>query len=56
MQFWTKIGCISPANVDYGIKHNPEVDPNKVEVSQNVIEVIDKGITREERIQIRNKY
>ena len=32
------IGCMSPANVRYVIEHNPEVDPEKVEVAPNSIE------------------
>lgn len=30
-----KIGCMSPANEEYIIKHNPEIDPSKVEVFPN---------------------
>ena len=33
------IGCMSPANVEYVVKHNPEVDPAKVEVAPNSIEI-----------------
>lgn len=51
-----KIGCMSQANVDYIIKHNPEVAPNKVEVCPNSIEVIDKSVDDETRIAIRTKY
>lgn len=29
------IGCMSPANVQYILKHNPEIDPNRVEVAPN---------------------
>ena len=36
-QISDKIGCMSPANCDYVIKHNPEVNPNKVEVCPNAI-------------------
>lgn len=32
-----KIGCMSPANCDYVINHNPEVDPKKVEVCPNAV-------------------
>lgn len=32
-----KIGCMSPANCDYVIEHNPEVDPKKVEVCPNAV-------------------
>lgn len=50
------IGCMSPANVKYVIENNPEIDVNKVEVCPNVIEVIDKSITKETRNNIRLKY
>ncbi len=33
------IGCMSPANVEYVIKHNPEVDPAKVEVAPNSVDL-----------------
>ena len=51
-----KIGCMSPANRQYVIEHNPEVSPNKVEVCPNSIEVRDMSVTEEERERIRNKY
>ena len=50
------IGCMSQANVDYVINHNPEVDPTIVEVCPNCIEVIDKSVDGETRRQIREKY
>ncbi|MBR4288918.1 MAG: hypothetical protein IKT50_05740 [Clostridia bacterium] len=31
------IGCMSQANADYVLKHNPEVDPAKVESCLNTI-------------------
>lgn len=51
-----RIGCMSQANVDYVIKHNPEINRDKVEICPNSIEVIDKSVSLEERIAIRNKY
>lgn len=36
------IGCMSPANVRYVIKHNPEIDPRCVEVCPNSIELLPK--------------
>lgn len=51
-----KIGCMSQANVDFILKDNPNIDPKRVEVCPNSIEIIDKSITEEERISIRNKY
>jgi len=51
-----RIGCMSQANVDYVIKHNLDVDPKKVEVCPNSIEVIDKSVDAETRRRIREKY
>lgn len=50
------IGCMSQANVDYVLKHNPEIDPKKVEVCPNSIEVVDKSVDDSTRKQIREKY
>ena len=50
------IGCMSEANVKYVLDHNPEVDPKKVEVCPNSVEVVDQSITVETRKQIREKY
>lgn len=51
-----RIGCMSPANVKYVLDHNPEVDPSKVEVCPNAIEVMDSSVDEETRIAIRKKY
>ena len=51
-----RIGCMSQANVDYVINHNPEVDPKIVEVCPNSVEVIDQSVDTETRIAIREKY
>jgi glycosyltransferase involved in cell wall biosynthesis len=51
-----RIGCMSQANVDYVIKHNPEVDPKIVEACPNSIDVIDKSVDAETRKAIREKY
>lgn len=51
-----RIGCMSQANVDYLIKHNPEIDPAIVEVCPNSVDVIDKSVDSETRKQIRKKY
>ena len=51
-----RIGCMSQANVDYVLKHNPEVDPGIIEVCPNSIDVIDKSIDEETRREIRTKY
>lgn len=50
------IGCMSQANVDYVVKHNPEVDPAKVEICPNCIEVVDKSVDEETKNAIRTKY
>ena len=50
------IGCMSQANVDYLLKHNPEINPNRVEVCPNSIDPIDMSLTDEEKIQMRMKY
>ncbi len=51
-----RIGCMSQANVDYVIKHNPEVDPEKMEICPNCIEVIDKSVDEQTKAKIRKKY
>lgn len=50
------IGCMSEANVKYVLDHNSEVDPKKVEVCPNSVEVVDQSISEETRKQIRKKY
>ena len=60
------IGCMSPANVKYVLKHNPEVDINCVEVAPNSIELEylngsanhEEDVLKEknERYYIRKKY
>lgn len=51
-----RIGCMSQANVDYVLKHNPEVDPSKMEICPNAIEPQDMTISAEERVALREKY
>lgn len=51
-----RIGCMSQANVDYVIRHNPEVDPTIVEVCPNSVEIIDMSVDARLRKQIREKY
>lgn len=36
-QISDKIGCMSPANCEYVLNHNPKVDPNKVELCPNAV-------------------
>lgn len=54
------IGCMSPANVEFVLKHNPEVAPSKVEVAPNSLELsfqslesVDSGKLK---VEVRNKY
>ena len=51
-----RIGCMSQANVDYVIKHNPEVNPEIVEICPNSVEPIDMSVDEDTRIAIRQKY
>ena len=51
-----RIGCMSQANVAYLLAQNPEIDPSKVEICPNSIEIQDMTITTEERCEIREKY
>lgn len=54
------IGCMSPANVEYVVRHNPEVDASKVEVAPNSLELVEfkyeDGQEKAERYYIRKKY
>lgn len=44
------IGCMSPANVEFVLKHNPQIAPEKVEVAPNSVELVspfDKNVVDE---------
>ena len=51
-----KIGCMSPANVEYILKNNPQIDIAKVGVCPNAIEPIDMSVSTEERKLMREQY
>ena len=51
-----KIGCMSPANVEYILKNNPQIDRAKVEVCPNAIEPIDMSVSSDERKLMREQY
>ena len=51
-----RIGCMSQANVDYILKHNPEIPCEKVEICPNSIEPIDVTLTEAEKVAMREKY
>ena len=51
-----RIGCMSRANVDFILKHNEELSPDRVEVFPNCIEPQDVSVSPEERAALRDKY
>lgn len=50
------IGCMSQANVNYVLKNNPEVNPQKVEINPNSHELFDGSISTEQKLSVRQKY
>lgn len=51
-----RIGCMSPANCDYVLRHNPSIDPSKVEICPNAIEPIEiPELTEAERVELLSK-
>lgn len=50
------IGCMSPANAQYLLSHNKDIDPNKVEICPNSIEVRDTSFSPDKKFAIRDKY
>lgn len=54
------IGCMSPANVEFVLKHNPEVTPSKVEVAPNSLELSVQRLESVEggelKVKVREKY
>lgn len=50
------IGCMSPANVSYVVRHNPEVDPMKVEVAPNSVELRVESVESVGKLKMREKY
>ena len=51
-----KIGCMSPANVTYLLKHNPYIDKKRVETFPNCIEPHKILLSDHEAFIIRRKY
>lgn len=51
-----KIGCMSQANCDFVLKHNPEIPQEKVEICPNSIEYRDLSLNETERNVMREKY
>lgn len=51
------IGCMSPANVDYVLKHNPEIAPDRVEVAPNSVELSPAHSTGSiDKVAVRQKH
>ena len=50
------IGCMSPANVKYVLKHNEFIKTEKIEVCPNCVKLLNDMHTLEERMNIRKKY
>lgn len=50
------IGCMSPANMDYILKHNPEIPRHTVEVCPNAIEPLNIKKDKELMQKVRLKY
>jgi len=50
------IGCMSQANVDYILKHNPQIKSSKTEVNPNSLEPVEDNTDLTERKQVRKKY
>ena len=49
------IGCMSPANVEYVLKHNLEISADKVEIAPNSIELIGADINTSKSILVKYK-
>ena len=52
------IGCMSPANVDFLLKHNGFLNRESIEICPNAIELTmeDKTVTEEDKAAIREEY
>ena len=50
------IGCMSQANVDYVLQHNPEVKADTVEVCPNSVEIVNMRVSNDVRNEVRRKY
>lgn len=50
------IGCMSQANVEYLLKHNPEIPSDKVGICPNSTDIVDQSVSEEKRGEIRKKY
>lgn len=48
------IGCMSPANVEYVLKHNPEISADRVEIAPNSIELIETNKPIDKSVLVKN--
>lgn len=55
-QISDNIGCMSEANVEYLLRHNPELNRNHIEVCPNAVEPVDRSVDEETRDELRKKY
>ena len=51
-----RIGCMSPANVEFLLKQDPWLDASNVEVCPNSVEPVDQTVTPAQRSALREKY
>lgn len=49
------IGCMSPANVDFVVKYNPGVNPEKVEIAPNSVELGGASLV-DDRMAVRRQF
>ncbi|MFV8465656.1 glycosyltransferase family 4 protein [Flavobacterium sp. LB1P62] len=50
------IGCMSDANKEYIIKHNPTIDPKLIEVNPNTISPVSSYLTKKGQNEVRDKH
>lgn len=50
------IGCMSPANVAYILRHNPEIPAAKVEVNPNSMQLSQHYLSKSEKEQVRRQH
>lgn len=55
-QLSDRIGCMSQANVDYLLRHEPYLPAERVEVCPNSIEVQQILLSEEQKLRMRQKY
>lgn len=51
-----RIGCMSKANIDFVIKNNKEIDPSRVEIFPNCIDIQEFKMSNDEVKSFRKKY